>query len=85
MRDRRAEQALSDATRALELEPRHFSALLVRGGALRELHDFAGAKAAYEELLEAHPWSSAATELFAIEQATVCNCMKPSATVCNRL
>ena len=61
-------QALSDATRALELEPRHFSALVVRGGALRELHDFEGAKAAYEALLHVHPWSSVATELHSIDQ-----------------
>lgn len=51
-------RALADATRALELEPRHFGALALRGDALRGLKRYVEAAAVYEETLRRNPWAT---------------------------
>ena len=57
MRAGRARRALADASRALELEPRHLSALRLKGAALRGARRYDEAIAAYEAALHVHPWA----------------------------
>ena len=57
MRSGRARRALADASRALELEPRHLSALRLKGAALRGARRYEEAIAAYEAALHVHPWA----------------------------
>ena len=51
----RYRRALADATRALELEPRHFEAMRWKGAALRFSRKYAEAIEAFEATLDMHP------------------------------
>ena len=57
MKAGRARRALADASRALEIEPRHVIALRIKATALRGSRRYEEAIEAYEAALLAHPWA----------------------------
>ncbi|KAL1505105.1 hypothetical protein AB1Y20_008864 [Prymnesium parvum] len=59
-------EVLRDCLRALELEPTHLSALRYCGKAQHSMQDFTSARSTYERLLDLHPWSTVATDLFSV-------------------
>jgi len=54
----RYESAIQDASRAVDLEPRHWRALEVRGTAYRSLKQYEEALESLEAALQLNPWSS---------------------------